>query len=234
MRITTRILQKSAALRVAKPTQQFGQADSSYTAGGATGCTQTVLQYLALLWTGKWHSHNEISKMVGYPNMSLLPSAKRRGMVPAEVSAFIKKVGIPYTVVFDWPIEKVIAASQLAPVGIAVAYGWVPEWKGFRYKGIVSDGKPNDYARPLGKAGKTQLSGFSGGHMSVFLGTAVQDNCTDAIRLYWEPNHGSALRPEKPPFDEISPLQLKNVYESYHKVLGRRLYAIVPTKALPV
>lgn len=228
------ITNKARLLRIAKPFQQFGQANDAYTANGATGCTHTVLQFLALLWTNRWYTHDQISQMVGYPNQSRVAISQRRGLRPEEVKTFIAKAKLPYAVVFNWDLAKIIAASTLGPVGIAHAYSWVPEWMGFRISGLVSDGKPNGFASPHGRAGKTQLVGFTGAHMGCFIGRGLDPTGKISLRLFWEPNHASPARPEKPPYDVISPVQFAAVYDSYKSVLNRDLYALVPTRALPV
>jgi hypothetical protein len=214
--------------RRARPSQQFGQANDYSTWGGATGCTHTVLQWLAWRVRGHWYTHDEVSHIAGYP----AHNAAHRGMRPAEVQAFIDHVGIPYKVTFDLTALQVAHLSKRGPVGIAHIYGWWPEWKGYRYGTKTADGRPNGYATPTGHAGRTQLSGFEDGrHMGLLLGYATDASGPD-LYYAWEPNHGSPARPEKPPYDRMSYDQFKRTYDSYAKA-GNRPYAIVPTRTLP-
>lgn len=229
----TRIQQKAINNREARPFQQFGQSGDAYTANGATGCTHTVLQWFAWFLKGAWYTHDQISKMVGYPNQSLVAVNRRRGLYPSEVSTFLKKAGLPYTVKFGLTATQVInIANKLGPVGFGHQYSWVPEWRGFRYGGIVADGKPNGFAYPYGKAGKTQLVGFTGAHFGIYFGydTAMSNGTTRAYA--WETNHGSPARPERPPYDRMTTTQFRSMYDSYKNGLGRTPYAVVPTRAL--
>jgi hypothetical protein len=222
-------------LREARPHQQFGQTDDAYTANGATGCTHAVLQFLAMLWTGKYYSQDAISRMVGYPNQTL--RNQRRGLYPTEVQAFCRHVRIPYEVRFNWSASQVIAASRKAPVGFGHSYSYWPEWQGYRYGGRVADGRPNGFASPLAKGGRTQLVGFTAprdAHFGVLLGTDQVPGHPNPLPecFAWEPNHGSAARPEKPPYDIMSDPQFRAVYDSYRNVLGRVPYALIPTRSL--
>jgi hypothetical protein len=231
-------LQKAMDVREANPHQQFyPRTGKVYTANGATGCTHDVLAFLAFLWTGKRWTHDAISKAVGYPNQTL--AARRRGLYPSEVQRFCQVAKIPYVVRFGMTATQVLAAAQLAPVGIGHSYSQWPEWLGYRYGGRTADGQPNGYASPLRKAGRTQLVGFTppnDAHFGVVLGTdQVPGHPNPAPEVFmWEPNHGSAARPERPPYDIVSDPQFRRVYDSYRNTLGRTPYALVPTKSLPV
>jgi hypothetical protein len=229
MALSTRT-NKALALRRTNPFQQFGQAGDMYTFGGAAGCTHTVLQYLALLWKGRWYSHDQISIMVGYPKPAY--NGRMRGLYPSEVRTFIYKAGLPYKVVNSMSAYDVLQKTSLGPVAFGHAYSWVPEWYSFVYNGIRADGRPNGYAQPFDKAGKTQLSGFTGAHMGVVLGWDSAQSPSQPRVYIWEPNHNSPSRPENPPYDKVTSAQFRNVYESYRRVLGRSLYAIVPTRGL--
>jgi hypothetical protein len=224
-------LRKAIKKRRAWPVQQFGQANDYYTFGGATGCTQTVLQALIHLWFGTKVSQDTISRVAGYP----LPGANpnRRGLRPSEVMRVVNHYHLPYKVVFGMPVLDVAHASKLAPVGFGHIYGWWPEWKGYHYGGTTADGHPNGYATPTGHAGRTQLKGFNNGpHFGLLLGYAADPDAPD-LYYAWEPNHNSASRPEKPPYDRMTYGQFTNVYESYRDVGHRSLYALVPTRTLP-
>lgn len=213
------------------PAQQFGQAGDYYTFSGATGCTHTVLQRLIYLWTGRKVSHDTISRVAGYPPPGR--NARRRGLTPQEVERVVKHYGLPYKVVFGLTYTEVIEASKKGPVGFGHAYGWWPEWKGYRYDGVRADGKPNGFANPSGKCGRTQLTGFNqGAHFGLLLGVATDPAKPDVVYAH-EPNHGSPARPEKPAYDRMTVAQFREVYDSYSDVLGRAPYALVPTRTLP-
>lgn len=223
-------LRKAILKRRARRSQQFGQPDDYYTFGGATACTHTVLQFLIWLWTGTWVSQDALSKTAGYPLPGRNPG--RRGFTPTEVQRVITAYGLPYAIKFGLTAAEVRAASIKGPVGFGHAYSWWPEWKGFRYGGTLADGRPNGFASPLGQAGKTQLSGFTGAHFGMLLGVATDPAGPDKAYA-WEPNHGSPARPEKPAYDVMTVAQFDAVFDSYRKALGRSSYAIVPTKTLP-
>ncbi len=225
-------LVKAIAARTRFPFQQFGQAGDTYTANGATGCTHTILQYLAYLWLKKWYTHDQISRIAGYPSQQYVDTNRRRGLRPTEVQRFCNVVGLPYQVRIGLTYAQVITESAKGPVGFGHSYSYWPEWQGYHYAGHVADGKPNGYASPLKHGGRTQLAGFvppKDAHFGVVLGYDVaQDN------LYaWEPNHGSASRPERPAYDFMSKLQFQRLFRSYSTVLGRDSYALVPTRSLP-
>jgi hypothetical protein len=212
-----------------KPSQQFGQTGDSTTFNGASGCTHTVLQWLIWREKGKWQTHDQISKAARtYPRASSNPT--RRGFRPAEVENVCDTYKLPYKVVRGWSALEVARASKLGPVGFGHMYGWWPEWKGFRYAGVKADGRPNGYATPTGKAGRTQLRGFDGRHFGLLLGYATDPDGPD-LYYAWEPNHNSPARPEKPPYDRMSYDQFRDTYYSYQLVGRQELYALVPKGA---
>jgi hypothetical protein len=226
-------LEKALAKRRAYPFQQFGQANDVYTANGATGCTHSGLQFLAYLWLRKWYTHDQISRLVGYPNQSPIASNHRRGLRPTEVQRFCTKVGLPYKVTIGLSASAVLTASAKGPVGIGVSYSYWPEWQNYRYRGVTADGHPNGFASPHRHAGRTQLVGFApplDAHFGVLLGYDVGAGFAYA----WEPNHGSTARPERPPYDFMDRGQFIAVYRSYTTVLHRDYYALVPTRSLPL
>lgn len=211
-----------------RPSQQFGQTGDVSTFGGATGCTHTILQWIIWRQTYVWYSHDDISRACGYPWPAQNP--RKRGMTVSEVERVIQKYGLPYKVVRDRPALEVWKASKLGIVGVAIMYSHWPEWRGYRYAGRTADGKPNGYASPLRKAGKTQLAGFYGRHMTALLGYASDPKGPD-LGYAFEPNHGSPARPEKPPYDRIRYAQFKEAYQSYRTFGRQALYALVPVKA---
>jgi hypothetical protein len=206
--------------------QQFGQSGDISTFGGSTGCTHTVLQWMLWRSKGKWRTHDELSRIALYPFPKGNPN--RRGFRPAEVQRILDHYGMPYKIVRGWPALSVWKASKLGLVGFGHLYPWWPEWRGFRYGSVKADGKPNGYATPTGKAGRTQLAGFYGRHFGMLLGYATQDG--PDLGYAWEPNHGSSVRPERPPYDRMSFHQFENVFNSF-KSGGQSTYAVVPKGA---
>lgn len=225
-------LRREILARRARPSQQFGQANDGAVHNGATACTHTVLQWMAWRVKGKWYTLDQVNAMAGMPRNAKAPNGQPRGMRPAEVQRFITAAGLPYKIVLGWSALQVARASKLGLVGFGHMYSWWPEWKGFRYGRITADGKPNGYATPTGKAGRTQLSGFTGRHFGMLLGYATDPKGPD-LYYAWEPNHGSSVRPEKPPYDRMSYRQFGRVYDSYQLVGGQARYALVPKDAKP-
>lgn len=221
-------LKKAIAKRRQRPSQQFGQSSDAYTSNGATGCTDTVLQWLAWLWTGRWYSQNQV-RLMGTGTTTIL----RRGLRPSEVKRFCEKAKLPYVIRANVTATEVIEFSKRGPVAFGHSYSYWPEWKGFRYGGKVADGRPNGFAKPLEEAGRTQLVGFVP-PMDAHFGLLLGRNPTSGNVFAWEPNHGSPARPEKPPFDYMTTAQFKAVFNSYKTVLGRDTYALIPTRSLPL
>lgn len=220
-------LKREILARRAKRSQQFGQSGDVSTFNGATGCTHTVLQWMLWRSKGKWRTHDEISRVALYPWPAGNPN--RRGMRPAEVQRVIDHYGMPYKVVHGWSALSIARASKLGLVGIGHLYPWWPEWKGYRYGSVKADGKPNGYATPTGKAGRTQLSGFYGRHFGMLLGYATDPTGPD-LYYGWEPNHGTGIRPERPAYDRFSFGQWERIVNSF-KSGGLSTYAVVPKAA---
>lgn len=227
--------ERAMARRRGRPFQQFGQPDDASTFGGATACTHTVLQFLATLWLGKWYSHDQVSKLAGYPSAANNPT--RRGLRPSEVQRFCDAVKLPYVVKLNMSAFDMLEVSRRGPIGFGHSYSTWPEWYGFHYAGRVADGSPNGYARPFKAAGRTQLAGFvppNDAHFGLLLGWDKTASSGAARVVAWEPNHGSGARPEKPPYDLMTSAQFRKVFESYQKVLHRTPYALIPTRYLPL
>ena len=228
---SARLRREIIARRASAPhgaSQQFGQPNDSTTFNGATACTHVVLQWIIWRIRGQWPTIDQISKAAGYPPPSSNP--KRRGLTTTEVKRVISHYGLPYRIVRGAKAADVWHASKRGLVGFGHIYGWWPEWKGYRYGAITADGRPNGYATPTGKAGRTQLSGFNNGrHFGLLMGYAVDPKGPD-LGYAWEPNHGSSARPERPPYDRMTYRQWKAAYESFQKVGGVLTYALVPTR----
>lgn len=222
--------QKAMSVRRAHPLQQFGQGDDESTRNGADGCTHTVLQYLARLWLNRSYSQDQVSVLAGWSS----GARPGRGLYPSEVQRFCTRVGIPYQVRFGLSAYDVLKLSDRGPVGFGHAYSHWPEWRGYTYFGVKADGYPNGYAGPLGRAGRTQLRGFTGAHFGIVLGWDPDQSTSSRRVVAWEPNHNSPSRPEDPAYDLITSGQLRTVYESYNRVLKRSPYALVPYRSLPL
>lgn len=206
--------------------QQFGQPNSSLTTNGATGCTDTILQWLIWRTKGKWVSQNRIRNVAGIYRIVYGANGERRGLRPDEVQRVLTYYQLPYKIVRGWSALQVARASRLGLVGFGHMYPWWPEWRGYRYGNVRADGHPNGYATPTGHAGRTQLSGFYGRHFGMLFGYATSPTEPD-LYYGWEPNHGSAVRPERPPYDRMTFTQFARAYDSYQKVGGQTRYAIV-------
>ena len=85
------ILSRALAARKLNPFGQFGQPNDSLTNGGATGCTDTCLQFLAKLVKNVWYTHNQIRQRIGHSN-------PLTGLNTSEVGAWFRAVGMPYVV----------------------------------------------------------------------------------------------------------------------------------------
>lgn len=202
---------------------QFGQDHDDRTQGGATGCTDTCLQWLVFLWKGRKPTHNSIRAAAGYPDPA-------RGLYAMHVRRVIDHYDLPYIIKYGLTVNQLIEYSKRGPVGFGHRYQWWPDWKGYVLGGRAADGRPNGFATPSGKAGHTQSS-WDGAHFGLLLGVATHE--TEKDRVYgWEPNHNSPSRREKPQYDIMTVDQLIATYKSYQS-LGRAPYAIVPTRTLP-
>jgi hypothetical protein len=217
-------LAKAIRARKARPAQQFGQIADATTGNGKGACTQTALQSLIWIWTKVWYSLDHISALAGYPGYA----ASGRGMNAAEVSRVLSELRLPYRRVLDMEYFEIMRAGQLGPMLVAVRYG---DWP--RKKGLPAG--RNGFAI---ENGATQLVGFDGAHMTLDLGPLLR--VFDSVshkelrrEVYaHEPNHGSTLRPEKPPFDKITVAQHHRAFESL-RTLGRSTLAFIPTRELP-
>lgn len=223
---------KALRARQRRRVQQFGQPNDRSVRNGALGCTHTVLQYLAYLWLGRWYTLDQVSALAGYP------AGVNRGLRPTEVQRFCTKVGLPYVVRLNLPWTEVLRiANTRGPVGFGHSYSRWPEQYGAVYLGVRADGRPNGYASPRGRPGRTQLTGFlppNDAHFGVVFGWDPTRGASTARVVGWEPNHGSPARPELPAYEAMTTAQFEVVYESYQRILGRTPYALIPTRSLPL
>jgi len=219
--------------------QQFGQNGDVSTFNGATGCTHTILQILILAKTGHIYSHDEISKIAGYPWPSQNPA--RRGLRTStdpnsELMRVVRHFGLPYKPVFyNSQVTDAIWTwlcnlnNARGPVLVGVKYDWYPEHRGTVYNGHTADGRPNGYAE---FNGATQITGFYGPHATLRVGYAKMAD--GRWHDFWrEPNHGSPSRPERPAYDRFLSGQGRTAINSYRRLLvngtPRSLLFVVPT-----
>lgn len=216
--------------------QQFGQWDDEKFYGGRTACAAACLQFIIKLWLGRTYTLDQIATIAGYP-ANYDQRIGRIGMTTIQISRVISRLGLPYKFVARWTNVELMRRTNLyGPSLIAYRYGTNPEWYGYNYGGVRADGRPNGFASPLGRAGKTQLTGFeNGSHMGIHLGYLVIRNSSGGVtgrhHRFKDPNHGSPSRPEKPPFDVISDPQFKRLAASLTEI-GRTPFAYVATRAL--
>lgn len=220
-------LDKLLASRVAHPFGQFGTTDDESTDNGALGCTHTVWRFIAHAYTGKWYSHDQISKLAGYPFSG---GATNRGMRVSESQRLIAALKLPYVYRGGLTSSQLLVASNKGPCMFSIRYGNWPNWQ--NYHGAA---RPAPYARPLRKAGRNQFSGFFGSHACCLLGyTRVMNGATfvrnDAYVM--EPNHDSPARPENVPYDVVTQTQLNAAYRAVVSVLHwSNTVAFVPSRA---
>lgn len=218
---------KALAARRAYPFGQFGQRNDARTNNGATGCTDTCIQFLALLFTRRWYTHDQIrgaarngtpAKGLSYPQVDHLGKTLLRGW---------------YRVVLGLSADAILAIVRTkGPVMVGEMYSDHPEWRGYRYGGVTASGRRNGFAWPWGKAGRTQISGFVGRHAVVFIAVAPIPEWGRRLGVYvMEPNHGSPARPEKVAYDVISIDQARRLINRYAAANGKS-YAFTPQRVL--
>lgn len=216
--------------------QQFGQPADDWVWDGKTGCTHTCWQKLLKLWKGRVVSLNQVNALAGMPHnaVTITPTGQRvpRGMRIAESKTLVAATGLPYVYRENPTMAQIRDWAKRAPVLYGARYGSMPDKRGYVYKGVTADGKPNGFAR---LNGRTQLTGAEEIRHAVLLccERAVRSSTGALLRvesLRFDPNHGSSSRPERPPYDIISPAQLAKEYADY----SATRFAFVPTRALPV
>ncbi len=216
------------ARRNRKRTQQHGQDHDDLVWNGSTACTHAICQYLNLVWNDEFLTLNQVNEKAGMPPNAKDEHGKPRGMRPDELATFFKNTNIPMAIHYGKRFEKLLTASERGPVFYAIRYGSAP-----RRKGSPSE---NGFARPVPplRRGATQVGADKVRHAVVMLGFLERRDAqgtVTAVNVYRkEPNHGSASRPERPPFDIISGGQARREYEDYHKKLKFNLYAAWPKK----
>jgi hypothetical protein len=221
------LLGKLKESRRRHPFGQFGTADDECSDNGASGCTHAVWRYIAWCYKGKWYSHDQLSRLSGYPCGG---GPTNRGMRISESQKLCAALKLPLIYRADLTSAQLLKASKLGPVLFGVRYGNWPNWA--HYGGQT---RPRPWARPLDKAGRSQFTGFTGGHavcllgysrISTSKGTFVRNDC-----YVMEPNHDSPARPENVAFDIVTQSQLNAAYKATVSVLKwPKTMAFVPTK----
>lgn len=220
------LLDKLLEARRRHPFAQFGTTDDESTDNGSLGCTHACWRYIIFAYKGRWLSHDQITRQAGYPWGG---GSTNRGMRVEESQRLVKNLGLPYVFKSNLSSGELLKASNTGPVLIAMRYGSWPNWRDY-------DGKPrpSPFARPLGKAGRNQFSGFFGSHAGVLIGylrvpssgTFVRNDC-----YVMEPNHNSPARPENVAYDVVTQSQLYNAFTAVKKLGWSNTSAFVPTKA---
>lgn len=207
------------------PYYQFGQKGDSTTEQGSEGCTHTNVQALLKIWFGKDYTQDQISEFADY-------KPRDQGFTPIHLEKVFKRTGLPYRMLFHArPKEILEYAADFGPVLVAVQYKYHPEWFGARYMGKKATGEDNGYARPLGKAGKNQLTGFDGGHSEIVLGPRKRRDGIIDVMIH-DPNHRSIIRPEEVPWERVTLAQFAKMFNGYAQNVNpsRRTVAAVPTE----
>lgn len=211
--------------------QQFGQANDEWVDNGATACTHTCWQKLIRLWLGRSYSLNRINELAGMPRNAKAADGAPRGMRIAESQTLVRRVGLPYVLRLAPTVAQIREWAKRGPVLYGVRYGSEPDQRGYVYKGIKADGRPNGFAR---LNGRTQLTGAENiRHAVLFVAERVVKSATGATLrsevLRFDPNHGSPSRPERPPYDIITIAQVAREYGDY----SATRFAFVPIRSLP-
>jgi hypothetical protein len=218
--------------------QQFGTADDESTFNGSTGCTHCLLRALIHAKTGRLYSHDEISKIAGYPWPSMNPGRRGLRWNDDELMTVVRHFGLPYELwVHDGPLsadvwDRIKANVRQAPVLIAMKYSHYPEDRGYVYNGQKADGWPNGFAIAHGK---TQLTGAEGiAHAVGLISYWYSRQRGRYLFATKDPNHGSPARRERPPFDIVTPLQVRVMVASIRQLsLGgepRPMTFLLPTR----
>ena len=220
------LLQQLKASRRRHPFGQFGSSGDHCTDNGALGCTHTIWRFIAHAYTGHWYSHDYLSHVSGYPCGG---GPTNRGMRITESQRLCRALNLPYVWRPNLSSSHLLRAAKQGPVLFAIRYGSWPNWKNYRGRH-----RPRPYARPLGKAGRNQFTGFYGSHAVALLGhrRIVRNGHFVRNACYvMEPNHGSPARPEKPPYDIVTQTQLNRAYQATVRNLRWPMtMAFIPTR----
>jgi hypothetical protein len=224
--------------------QQFGQPADDWVWDGKTACTHTCWQKLIRLWTGRVVSLNAVNALAGMPHNAVATDARGRpildrfgrriprGMRIEEAKTLVRKLGLPYVLRTNVTIAQIRQWAKRGPVLYGTRYGSMPDKRGYVYRGVRADGRPNGFARVNGR---TQLTGAENiRHAVIYVCEREVRTSTGALArvetLRFDPNHGSASRPERPAYDVITPGQAAKELADY----SATKFAFIPTRSLPV
>ena len=196
---------------------QFGQpADTCNLASkfvpGDMACADTSIQLLKFLVDGKKISINAVRRA------SHDTFHTPMDIINADIA--LRNLGLPYT------RTNSLTASEIweillkrGPVMVAEDYWAHPQWRGYVYAGRRMNGRGGltgkyvGFADPDRKAGSNQWN-FLDGHMVLFA-FAAGDYGNKGIGLR-DPNHNSAVRPERPAWDRVSIPQANRMLQSFN------------------
>lgn len=202
---------------------QFGQPYDRSNLVGNSGCTDTAIQLIVWMATGKRVSLNAVRRRsgarAGYP---MLTSHAIRALASYGLSYEVR-VGLKAS-------EATKIARTKGPVIVAEKYWAHPQWRGYSYMGRKLWGWATSsrgqrirvgVSKPYGRSGLTQWT-FRDGH-AVLLATDVWEprvgNDPDAKKIHFavvrDSNHNSPSRPERPAFDLVTMGQLNRMLNSW-------------------
>jgi hypothetical protein len=221
------LLDKLRESRRRHPFAQFGTSDDECTDNGSLGCTHAVWRFIAWTYKGRWYSHDQLSKLAGYPCGG---TSSNRGMRVSESQHLCKALGLPLVFKGHLSSSELLHASKLGPCMFAMRYGDWPNWA--HYDGRT---RPRPWARPTDHAGRNQFTGFTGSHAGALLGyKRIETTKGTFVRndaYVFEPNHDSPARPENVAYDIVTQTQLNAAYKAVVTKLGwTNTLAFIPTK----
>lgn len=211
---------------------QFGQPNcglATAVSPGDVACMDTSIQLVKYLCDDKMLSIDAIRRISGAPAHRPFPNER--------VLPTLLRLGLPYQ------FRNSLTAAELweivlkkGPVLFAEDYWAHPHWNGYVYAGVRMTGVATNRrgnrvvvgtADPDRKAGNNQWS-FKLGHAGVFAFAGGDWGHKEAgLR---DPNHNSAVRPERPAWDKVSLAQLNRQLRSFN--LGQNRAMWVPTEVV--
>lgn len=211
---------------------QFGQPEcnlASSTVPGDVACMDTSIQLVKYLCDGRRLSINDIRRISRAPAHRPFPNA--------YVLPTLLRLGLPYQ------YRNSLTAAELweivlkrGPVIFAEDYWAHPEWSGYVYAGQRMNGWTTNRrgvrvhvgtSQPERKSGRNQTN-FKLGHAGV-IAFAGGDYGNKSAGLR-DPNHNSAVRPERPAWDKVSLAQLNRELRSFNS--GQTRACWVPTEVV--
>jgi hypothetical protein len=197
---------------------QFGQPKDDLVGDGRVACTDTCIQLIVLIVKGWNVSLNNVRRRS--------KAAEDQPMQASEALRALRSYGLPYVVERGLTARQVMRiAMDKGPVIVCEMYWAHPQWKGYSYAGRTLNGyagavgvgvKRVGFAKPTGRAGLTQWP-FRGGH-AILAATAAWQETRWGRRLFGferDPNHSSAVRPERPAWDKVNLSQLQRQLDSW-------------------